>query len=383
MTFPAPGSYTGEDSFEVLIPGNPVLAERVVLEFTRLPGVRLATPGEFSARAYLHGRLTLGQAEGVAAMIAARSEDELADARRLMEGQTGKMYASWCDELATLLGLVEAGIDFTDQEDVVPIAPAQLSRRIGALVDAIGAHLGSDRGAEAAPVIPTVALAGPPNAGKSTLFNALLGRRRSVVSPVAGTTRDVLSERLELGDQQHAGAVMLQDLAGLDPRGSEGGASDREAQEAALAALKDADVLLLCDPAGRFETAVPGDAGRPTIRVRTKADMPGGPVSGAVPVCAIDGYNLGALRRAMWDAACAGRVGRALPPRHRRALEQTLYELRLVRGGVRSAHAGGLGQVELVAEGLRAALDVLGELTGEVTPDDVIGRIFATFCVGK
>lgn len=380
MRFAEPRSYTSEDSLEILVPGNRVLVERVIGELTARPGVRLATPGEFSARAYLHGKLTLAQAEGVAATIAARSDEELAAARRLLEGVTGLDYRSWSDGLATILALVEAGIDFTDQEDVVPIAPARLARRLRELRGAIAEHLGGESGAEASALLPTVALAGPPNAGKSTLFNALLGARRAVVSDVAGTTRDVLSERLQLDDLHAGSAVMLQDLAGLDAR--EGlGAPDRAGQAQAMSALERADVVVLCDPAGRFDVRVPGDAGRPTIRVRTKADLPGASVSaGVVPVCAVDGYNLGALRRAIGDAARRGRG--VLPPRHRWALERAARELRRAEAHV-EAGCPFLEYPELVADALRSALDALGELTGEVTPDDVIGRVFATFCVGK
>lgn len=265
----------------MLVPGNPALVQRVIATLLTHENVRLATPGEFSARAYLNGKLTLAQAEGIAATIAARTDAELAAAEALLSGGTGRVFAHWADELTTLLALVEAGIDFTDQEDVVPIAPDDLVRRLTTLAHALADHLGSVRGGEHRDTLPVVALAGPPNAGKSTLFNALLGRRRAVVSPIAGTTRDVLAERLDLsGDAPGADPIMLLDLAGLDasPEWAAGdsaaNAIDADAQARAREALTHADIIIHCDPTGRFDTAIPGSTERPTIRARTKSDLP-------------------------------------------------------------------------------------------------------------
>ncbi len=398
--YASPRSYTGEDGAEILLPGNPYLLERVLTRLLSLPGVRLAEPGEFTARAYLAGKLSLDQAEGVAATIAAASEEQLQGAGELLSGSTGAAYRAWADELATLLALVEAGIDFTDQEDVVPIRPGELKRRLGALDDAIGAFIGSSRGGEARTALPRVVLAGEPNAGKSTLFNALLGRRRAVVSPVAGTTRDVLEEPLDLaGALPGAGAVLLVDVAGLDAeasfqRDAEGSPTKPrvhlDMQRRAREAVTDADAVVHCDPSGRFPgLPVPADA--TVIRVRTKADLPharddGGAPSGiaALPVCALDGWNVPVLRRAIADAACGSRAGgvASVLPRHRRALNQTGVALR--EGIERIGDGGGaLRDPAAVADALRAALDALGELTGRISPDDVIGRVFATFCVGK
>ena len=390
MVYPGDRSYTGEPAAELLVPGNPALVERVVGVLLAQEGVRLATPGEFSARAYLNGRLTLAQAEGVAATIAARTDGELAAAERLLNGETGEVFRAWRDESASLLALVAAGIDFTDQEDVVPIAPEQLAHRLAALAHVIAGHLGASHGAEHREGLATVALAGPPNAGKSTLFNALLGRRRAVVSDVAGTTRDVLAERLELPAAGSEGAaVMLLDLAGLDPSPGLAGA-DREAQARAAAALEQADIVVHCDQHGRFDAHLPGGAAQPVIRVRTKADLPtgGSGRADAMAICSLDGYNLPVLRRAIADALAArsGAAGDSpwLAPRHRRALTQTADSLRAALAHVQPhRHDPSLASPELTADALRSALDTIGELAGEVTPDDVIGRVFATFCVGK
>jgi tRNA modification GTPase len=341
--------------------------------FAAIESVRLAGPGEFTARAYLNERMSLDQAEGIAAVIAAESAEQLAAAGELLSGATGDVYRAWAEELATLLALVEAGIDFTDQEDVVAIAPEELRGRLAVLTAAIRERIGGEGVVEASAGLPRVVLVGEPNAGKSTLFNALLGRERAVVSAEAGTTRDVLEEPLDLtGALPGAGRVTLVDMAGLDRTGA-------ASQEAARASIARADVLVHCDPGGRFEGL---SGGKPAIRVRTKADLlrPEGtgetPVPREISVCALDGWNLNVLRRAIADAACGSRNAGAalLLPRHRRTLAEA---------AARMEDAKRSGGPEVVASHLRQALDALGELVGRISPDDVIGRVFATFCVGK
>jgi tRNA modification GTPase len=384
-TYRAPASYTGEDSAELLIPGNPHLVERILSLLTGLPGVRHATPGEFTARAYLNERLTVDQAEGVAAAISAESAEQLRAAKGLLSGSTGAVYRHWAEELATLLALVEAGVDFSDQEDVVPIAPAALRGRLEGLRNEIDARLGAERGRETVATVPRVVLAGEPNAGKSTLFNALLGRRRAVVSAEAGTTRDVLEEELDLTSAlPGAGRVMLVDLAGVDTCGP-ARRIEAEAQRCAREAIAAADVVIHCDPSGRFREP-PAARGALMIRVRTKADLPvssrgEGAEAPAISVCALDGYNLAVLRRAIADLSTTARTGSvaSILPRHARALAEARERL------TDAADLAGSDRPDAapLAATLRAALDALGELTGRISPDDIIGRIFATFCIGK
>ena len=379
LRFAAGHSYTGDDTAEIVMPGNPALAQRVQRALLAVPGVRAAGPGEFTARAFVNGRLSLAQAEGVGALIAARNSDELRAADALLSGETGREYRAWADTLTTCLALVEAGIDFTDQEDVVAITPTDLVDRLATLERAISACLTPQKShTHADNHLPVVALVGKPNAGKSTLFNALLGRERAVTSPRAGSTRDVLAEEVTLAPLAR---VLLRDTPGLGHIAANASA-DASAVVAARSAQRDADVLVWCDPTGRF---VPADApnadGAVLLRVRTCADRPGhNDDDGALAVCALDGYNLAALRERIARAALPNhaRAAAALAPRHDAALRLCSEFIAQAQTQAKAGHVG-----EICAANLRSALDAVGGLVGTVSPDDVIGRVFATFCVGK
>lgn len=377
-----PRSYTGEDTGEVMLVGNPRLVREVVASIARVEGVRPAGAGEFTARAFLRGKLSAEQAEGVGMLIAARSDVEAGAAERLLSGETGARYRGWAERIAECLALVEAGIDFTDQEDVVAIDAGSCRARLTGLIGEMSGLIGERGGAEAREGLARVALVGRANAGKSTLFNALLGRDRAVVSEEAGTTRDVLEEEMDLGAGFGGARVraVLMDLPGLE----EGvrGAADRAAQEAARAALGRAEVVVVCSASGEFVVERGASSDARVLRVRTKADVSeaGGE---ELAVCALDGWNVSALRRAIRDAVDGGVVDgeRTVLPRHRRAIEETLERLGEALGNATGERA--LERAEVVADGLRRALDAIGEVSGQISPDDVIGRIFATFCVGK
>lgn len=359
---PAPASFTGEHVLEIILPGNPILCERLI----EAMGVRHAGPGEFSARAHLNGRLSLVQAEGVAALISAESQDDLDAAGLLLSGARGATYHAWTESLATLLALVEAGIDFADQEDVVAIENTELRTSLEALRRDLAGDLAASAGTESRTHHPSVALVGPPSAGKSTLFNALLRVTRSVVDESHHTTRDAIREPLDLSDvAPGVGPVDLIDLPGLHEKATPSGPT-REA-------IASADLRLWCDPTGRFA----GEVRAPCLRVRTKADLPTDADASDVRVCALDGYQLDTLRRAIADHAFA-RSTRSVPARHRAAFAVAIPAIdRAIE--LTETHP----EAELIASALRDALDALGSLTGEITPDDVIGRVFASFCVGK
>ena len=391
---PAPRTYTGEPTLELLLPGNPHLIERVLAQLTAHATtqhtLRAAQPGEFTARAYLNGRLSLDRAEGVAATIAADSADQLAAAKRALTGTAGRARRAWADDLATLLALVEAGIDFTDQEDVVPIAPADLHARLTAIASAVREEVGqgSSSPSTTAREHPAVVLAGPTGAGKSTLFNALLGTNRApraITDAQPHTTRDALAEPLDLRPDAHT-TVTLIDLPGTETKAAP---ARTPAQRAALVitarAIETADLVILCDPAGIFDPPATLDPATPTLRVRTKADLPRASTSAEdLAVCALDAYHLPALRRAIAEQAVGSQLAAtaAVLPRHHAALTRTLDALRAAIETIdEPAHA--LADPELTAAALRDALDALGQITGTMTPDDILARVFSTFCVGK
>lgn len=372
-------SYTGDAGFELLVPGNPYLVERVLSRILSRPGVRLALPGEFTARALLTGRLSLAQAEGVGAMVHAANAAQLETARHALAGQLGNEFMRWTDELATLLALVEAGIDFTDQEDVIAISPDDLRSRLALLKGSIENCLGDRDQAERSRHGVRVALVGRPNAGKSTLFNALIGRERAVVSTTAGSTRDVIDEILP---KSGATVIHMLDLPGLDDNAT--GPSAVAAQARAHTACEEADIALWCDPTGAFHERDRPRTNARLIRVRTCADLEG--ASSEHEVCALDGFGIESLRAAIIDVAwgvagdATSRTG-ALP-RQRRVMLAVLEAIEDAMGAVQG-DLRMISEPEVEAECLRRALDGASDLTGKVSVEDLLGRIFSTFCVGK
>ncbi len=392
--FAGPRSYTGQDLAELQVPGNPALLDRLVHRIIA-QGARLAEPGEFTFRAYLAGKLDLTEAEGVAATIAATSDSQLQAASLLREGKLGRFAVDLVESIGANLALVEAGIDFTDQDDVVPIAPAQLDANLAAIEAQLDDLLRHSRSWGALEALPRIVLVGEPSAGKSTLFNVLLGRERAVVSEAPGTTRDLLAEPLSLDHRNgEVVEVMLIDIAGLDdPRST----IDEQMQAAAHQAIQSADlILLIADAESDFAPPDSLAPTTPTLRVRTKADLlpcvadePSANRNDVIQVSARTGHRLDQLRQAI-----ALKLGEraisiaadmlALQPRHEAALRSARADLAAARSLLVSQRdAPAIEHVELIAGALRNALDQLAGLGGTLTPDDVIGRVFATFCIGK
>jgi tRNA modification GTPase len=426
---PGPRSFTGQDVLELQVPGNPALLERVIrrlLEAMRaeLGAGRLAEAGEFTRRAFTAGRLDLTRAEGIAATIGAVSDAELRAAELLRRGRLGSWATDLVDRLGHLLALVEAGIDFVDEEDVVPIGPAELESQLQEIEGELDGLMGRSRAWSELQGLPWIVLVGPPNAGKSTLYNRLLGRERAVTSELAGTTRDVLTEPLRIerpgggaeggadggearADGGESAEIMLEDIAGLDePRR----ALDRAMQQQAREAIERAELILKLSPAGEAEdAAVPmpeGDAA--VLRIGTKADrldsaerddaarggdsggISGGNTGGVdLWVSAVTGEGIEALQRRIAEKVGERAVGLAeqmlaLQPRHREELtaaREAVHEARAMAGEQR--HQRALEGTELIADRMRQGLDRLAALGGAMTPDDVIGKVFATFCIGK
>jgi tRNA modification GTPase len=371
----APASFTGEDCVELLLPGHPELLDNAVRACI-VRGARAAEPGEYAARSWLNGKRSIDEAEGIAMAISATSDAQLRAAQRLRQGEAAHAVDASRDGVATLLALVEAGIDFTDQEDVVAIGGIALAQGLEGIVERLQAlHAAPVAGVLERPV-PWVVLVGPPNAGKSSLFNALLGLERMVASPQAGTTRDAVPEPMSVGGQE----VMLVDAPGIElPRT----VLDAAMQEQARQAIARAAVIVRCVP--------PGDrlpvASSHELVVLTKMDDGGSAPHGAIATSAHRRSGLDALRAELATrlgsaAASESAEGAALLPRHRAAIDAAIAQL---QSSIALARKGGavLPDAELVAAHLRTGLDALGSIGGSVTPDDVIGLVFARFCVGK
>jgi len=390
-TFVAPRSYTGQDSAEFHIPGSPVLARMLLDEIVRR-GARLAEPGEFTARAYLNGRMDLTQAEGVAATIAAHSEREARAARQLLSGELARRLMPLMEEVASILALVEVGIDFSD-EDVTFIAPSDVQIRSNAAAASLETLLTQSVRFEHLSREPRVVLVGRPNAGKSTLINALSGFERAIVSAIAGTTRDALSAQIHLA----RGSITLVDVAGLEalaePTTVDSSALHyihQQMRERALHELETADFVILVHAADDqlAEISLPR---RADLIVRTKLDLQLAPISqlltqlsldsnpSTLPLSAKTGQGMPHLRQTL-DTLIFGQVGHgstlALNSRHVAAIHHARAAL---NSAADAAHLG----PEVIALSLRESLNHLGDVLGQVSPDEVLGRVFSMFCIGK
>ena len=377
--FRSPRSYTGGDLVEFHVPGNPLLA-RMLLDGVRLAGARAAEPGEFTARAFFNGRMDLTEAEGVAATIAAGNEQELAAARRLVAGELARRLRPAMELMTDTLALVEAGIDFSD-EGVMFLGGDEIRARIARADVVLRQLLSESTRFERLSHEPTAVLVGRPNAGKSTLLNTLAGQERAVTSPVAGTTRDALSEEVVLP----RGVIRLIDVAGLDSTGVSDTPEtiDLQMRDHALRTARTADLVLLVQEASDPAPPVATDR-EPDLIVRTKADLADLPPPAArneVLVSALTGYGVHDLRTALdglaFDGSAVAGTALALNARHVEAVQEARRALSRAMDRVADPSA------ELLALELREALDSAGRVLGSVTPDEVLGRIFSTFCIGK
>lgn len=375
LCMPGPHSYTTEDTVELELPGNPLLLEHVIdamIDASKQLGLaaRRAHPGEFTFRAWHHGRLSLDGAEAVASIIAAESEEELVAAHHAFEGEIGQSLLPVADQLAETLALLETGIDFSDEEDVVILSVGDFSARLLRVLSDLNAVLESGRGSEAIDARPRVVLRGPANAGKSTLFNALLGQDRVVSHDLPGTTRDVIVEPCILGGLD----ALLVDTPG----------DEADADLGAIFAELESDLVLWCGPASMQQEG-PSES----IRIVTKIDMCPCPDTACIRVCALNTADINQLSVALVGLLHARRCS---PASGRVAVSQrqvmTLRRIHDVVSGVSTQieHLSQECSVDCPAEcaaSLRIALDDIGSITGDIPPEDVLGRVFAGFCIGK
>lgn len=385
LYFPAPRSFTGEHVFEFQGHGGPVVMQLAIERFMGL-GARLAEPGEFSRRAFLNDRLDLAQAEAIADLIASGSAQAARAALRSLEGEFSAAVHHLSELLTRLRMYVEAAIDFPDEE-IDFLSDEALAARIHGVAcafDELAARAGQGR--LLADGI-TVVIAGRPNAGKSSLLNALAGSETAIVTDIPGTTRDLLRETVVVDGL----TVHLTDTAGLR---ADADAIEAEGIRRARATLATADhALVLLDAADRSaprETVVrellgeiPAGIGYTVVvnKVDLSGEAPGPSCDATLNLSAKTGAGLDALRARLRGLAGSAEFGEGALSARRRHLEALAEARRHFDEGRRQLTESRAG--ELMAEELRQAQRALGRITGEMTSDDLLGRIFATFCIGK
>ncbi|MDT8437845.1 MAG: tRNA uridine-5-carboxymethylaminomethyl(34) synthesis GTPase MnmE [Wenzhouxiangellaceae bacterium] len=374
LYFPAPASFTGEDVLELQLHGAPVVLEQV-LAAAVAAGARRAAPGEFSQRAFVNGKLDLAQAEAIADLIDAATTQAARAARRSLEGELSRKVEALAQEITNLRIFVEAALDFPDEE-IDFLSDGDVGGRIAALIADTEALADQARAGQLLTEGLRVAIVGKPNAGKSSLFNALVRRDAAIVTEVPGTTRDVLRESLSLGGMP----VLLADTAGLRETDD---VVEREGVRRTHAELEQADLVLWVVDATDAEPGPAPNVPVPCIRINNKSDLPDARRSDddTIAVSALTGLGLDALDQSV--ARHCGLLEReasafSARARHVEQIAQTLSFLQ------RAAEVLATGEpAELIAEELHQAADALGEITGRLHSDDLLGLIFSSFCIGK
>jgi tRNA modification GTPase len=376
LYFIAPRSFTGEDMGEFQLHGGRAVVMRLLDALAQIEGLRPAEPGEFTKRAFLNGKLDLVEVEGLGDVIGAETDAQLKLAQRLARGELSDRVAHWRKELVSAMSRVEAEIDFSDEADVRTDARTEVAPRVNAVLAEIRAVLNDAGRGERLRDGVVVAIAGPPNAGKSTLLNLLARREAAIVSPFAGTTRDPVEVHLELGGVP----VTLVDTAGLRDGGdvieAMGVARARER-------VTKSDLVLWLEPMNE-ECRVEPIAAENLLHIATKLDVS---IRGARPeeiaISAVTGLNIERLLQSLVSRVqkLAGAEESVLitRARQRAALLRCADELRAIS----MSGNGAVPEVEFQAEHLRLALRALGRLVGQVDVEEVLGEIFSVFCVGK
>lgn len=384
--FRAPHSYTGQDVVEVACHGSLYIQQQLLELFVR-GGARLALGGEFTKRAFLNGKMDLSQAEAVADLIASESRAAHATALNQMRGGYSERIVQLREELLEFVALIELELDFSDQ-DVEFADRSRLEALLGRISDTVGELSDSFSLGNAIKNGVPVVIAGDPNVGKSTLLNALLGEEKAIVSPIAGTTRDTIEDRVAI-----SGVVFrFIDTAGLR---STDDAVERLGIERACRKIEQSAVVIyvmdatapqpLCEARFReFQAEWPG---KRFVAVLNKVDQVQGSFSGAVsgvsvvPISARTGFGLEVLRKRLTDFVDGGQVSDrtiVTNARHYDALVRAGEAIRSVREGLQQGLSG-----DLLAVDMREAISCLSEITGDITQEDVLCSIFSKFCIGK
>ena len=376
LYFAAPRSFTGEDIAEFHIHGGAAVIEGVLEACACLPGLRAARAGEFSRRAFLNGRSDLAEVEGLADLVAAETAAQRRQALRQLGGEMSGICETWREGLLSLLAQAEASLDFPDEAEA---SREESLARMNKISQEIGVHLNDRHSGERLRAGVQIAIIGAPNVGKSTLLNALAGRAAAIVSPRAGTTRDVLEVALDLSGWP----VIVRDMAGLREASDD---IEAEGVRRACAAAQEADlrlVMLMADVDENqnqraLSLAQPGD-----LVIVNKIDLPGGGdfyPEADLRLCltpdkqkGFDGLVKLLTERAA-DLCGSGASPLITRARHREALRDCHQALN---------RANKAPVPELLAEDLRLALVALGRITGRVGVEDMLDKLFAEFCIGK
>lgn len=388
---PGPASFTGEDVVELHCHGGGVVI-KAVLEAVLSRGALIAEPGEFTKRAFLNGKMDLVQAEAVIDVIRAETESALSAANERLSGLLSAEIRDICTRLLISVAHVEAELDFQEDE-IDPLTDSELTDNISAVRGSIERLLSSYEEGKAVRDGVKVLILGRPNVGKSSLLNLLLKEERAIVTPIPGTTRDLIEEVLNIKGVP----VRLMDTAGLRD-----GAEEVEAIGIGLARgrIKDADLILFVidSTAGSFEddlVILNETAGKKVLVVVNKCDIAlDGQSAGShtetvfdrqevVRISALKRTGIDELNDAIYRAALGGRKDARQGPllasvRHKQALEEATQAIERAITAIASGTAR-----EFVAVDLRAAMDYLGKITGETTTDDILEKIFSDFCIGK
>ena len=393
--FIAPHSYTGDTLVEIAAHGSPVILEAILRAALTL-GARLAEPGEFTRRAFLSGRIDLTQAEAVHDLIAAQTLDQARVAAQQLGGALSRRIAPAKESLLHLIALLEAGMDFASGEldDVAIVPPVQIALSIDSVISPLGALAATFTRGALLRNGAAIAIVGRPNAGKSSLFNLLLRRDRAIVTPLPGTTRDTLEESVSLSGIP----IRLIDTAGLRITGAD--VAEQHGIARTHATLADADLILLVRDAAQPITtddltlAALLD-GRPHLIIENKIDLLSSATQGSthleseartglpvLPTSAITGAGLDDLRSAI--LAQLGAAGSLAESGLLNNLRQQQAVIAAVNSLQAAAAANSVGLPhEMILLDLHSALRALDSLTGTTTPDDILTRIFSTFCIGK
>jgi tRNA modification GTPase len=369
IAFPGPKSYTGEDCAELHLHGGIAVVQAVLAALAAIPGLRPAEAGEFTRRAVEAGRMDLTAAEAVADLVNAETDGQRRQALNQLSGGLGQLYEGWRADLIRLRALVEAEIDFVD-EDLGLDLPRRAAPLLADLRQQLASHLNDGGRGERLRHGVTVAVVGAPNVGKSSLLNRLVGRDVAIVSSRAGTTRDVIEVHLDLGGVP----VILADTAGLrdsdDP-------IEQEGIERALARAKSADLVMEIIVPGQELSKSLGVSAPSHLLVMNKCDLgsdPGGP---GVKVSALTGQGMDTLIDEL-----TRRAGQLAGLSEAPVLTRARHRAHLVRAREALARVS-FDDPELTAEDLRVAADALGAITGRVDIEDVLDVVFAEFCIGK